>query len=313
MADIVDELSKFGKKLKEVAENYFWADFSVENIPEQVKYRLQQLPEIAQIDFFDRFTEQATKLRKRRNITGVVGGFFLINGGFPITLGCLAYLWHIKETKVPELAESQLRDTIRRYQLTEGYQSPNAPRYKINPTQNPFRQNQDFEKGFDPLNITLENLKTGFLLDYDLRTWQVKSLHQYEWAGGSSERLFKIESVGDSAQLFLRKEGYQLTIQVCRMINIHTIDSNLATEILHNHQPYNIITYEGTTFYKENAKDGILYETQKQNKQRVLLWEYYDGQRKQILRIEQFGKNDFRAMLGKLASEFEFSDILPSS
>jgi len=165
---------------------------------------------------------------------------------------------------------------------------------------------------YDPSSLSLENLKEGYMVDYDLKTWQVTTVRQFDWDTGISAREFKLVSDMESIWIYLFKEGSYLTITVNKPLNIYAIDSNLETEIYHNRRPFNIITYQSIQYYRENALEGYLFNiTTNSTGTKTASWEYYDQERKHYMRIEQQEQKNFRAVVGKIVSPFEFSEILP--
>jgi Domain of unknown function (DUF4178) len=318
--NLLDKTIDLLKEVKKTAAKYLWPEFTPEQLPEHVQQRVETLPQIAQIDFYDNYAERALRLRKKRNMAAIAAGFFFLTGGFPISLGLLAYLWYIKENIVPEEATKVLGKTLVRFQLGASSSASN-PYLGVPPTAKPSpnpinplaskARNID-QAAFDPMNMTLDSLRTAYLLEYDLKTWEVTAHFQYDWTSGRSEKCFKLNSVSEQAVLFLKKEGTETTNLITKQLSIHLLDAQLEGEIVFKSQPYNILKYNDTTYYRENQRDGVLYNvTQKGSGHKLLAWEYYDGQRKEYIRIEQFGRNEFRTYVGRIAETFEFSDILP--
>ncbi len=309
------------KEIGKVADKHFWARFDAEHLPENVQQKVLALPQPAQIDFYDKYSEHTKKLKNRRNMTAIAGTFFLVTGAFPLSIIALGYLWYLKENSLPDTANDVLVKTLGRYRLASGQdfnfpplQNPQKnPSHSPNPQmrQNPFLKDEDF----DPTRLTLENLKMGYLLDYDFKTWEVIGHYIYEWQGYSAEKVFKISTLQEIAFLFMNKEFGDLSVKILQPINIHLIDERLEAEILAKQQPYNILTYEHTPYYRETAKEGFVSELKQRNaagsRNRILVWEYYDGQRRNLIRIEQHGRLDFRCFLGQSIEATEFSDILP--
>ena len=50
------------------------------------------------------------------------------------------------------------------------------------------------EKHYDPLNIKVSDLEKGYLLDYDLETWTVTKMSEYDWGNNFFTREFTIKS-----------------------------------------------------------------------------------------------------------------------
>ena len=46
---------------------------------------------------------------------------------------------------------------------------------------NLFGKKEKKEEEVDPLDIRLTKLKAGYILDYDLSSWEVKEVYNYDW------------------------------------------------------------------------------------------------------------------------------------
>ena len=60
------------------------------------------------------------------------------------------------------------------------------------------------EPSYDPTNISVRDLDMGFVLDYDMKTWVVKGVYDYDWGDNFFTREYKIDS--GEEQLFLSVE-----------------------------------------------------------------------------------------------------------
>ena len=58
----------------------------------------------------------------------------------------------------------------------------------------------------DPLkDLNLSNLKVGYLLDYDMQTWQVEAYHYYDWGNGDITHEWQLKSHDDT--IYLQRES----------------------------------------------------------------------------------------------------------
>ncbi|MDW7690876.1 DUF4178 domain-containing protein [Flammeovirgaceae bacterium SG7u.111] len=165
---------------------------------------------------------------------------------------------------------------------------------------------------YDPTDLTVGNLQTGFLLDYDLKTWEVVNENQFDWYNGQSESEYKITA--DTRQKFLnvRIENGQEVVIDFKIISIYAINNRLEAEITLRNKPANILTFNEMPFYREGmTKEGIFFNiTTKDHGKKIDVWEYFNEARTEVLRIERHGK-DFRTFYGNVVSTLQFSDILP--
>ncbi|WP_020528964.1 DUF4178 domain-containing protein [Flexithrix dorotheae] len=169
-----------------------------------------------------------------------------------------------------------------------------------------------FAPPYDPTQIKVENLKTGFMLDYQFKTWDVTGEFQYDWEDGSTEKNFKIKSGLDTVLINVKPDDQQFKITHFERINFYAISNALEIEIHFRDKPRNIFEFQGEQFYRENTLNGIYFNLSEKNiGTRVKVWEFLNADRNEIIRIEKTGAKEIRTFKGKNISPFEFSEILP--
>ncbi len=315
MEQSLGPLQKAVDFIKRSAEKVFWPNFGRHGLPEVIQMRLETLPEPIQLEYYEDYDAEVTRLRNGRNFTLVAFLLLIITstGGFWAPMGLFMYWLHLKYRKIPDISNRVMQGLQVRYNLQPTRQGATAGTRSYQSTTDPHRSTpRNIVENYDPSNLSIENLKEGYMVDYNLKTWQVTTRRQFDWASGISAREFKLVSDMESIWVYLFKEGNHTTITVSKPLNIYAIDAELETEILHTKRPYNIIHYQSSQFFRENALEGYLFNlTTRSLGIKVNAWEYYDQDRLNYMRIEQQDQRNFRAVVGKLASEFEFTDILP--
>lgn len=326
MSDFTEKLTSLFQQTKAAAEKHIWPNFSVHKLPNAVKHKIESLPALAQTEFYYEYGKSAAKMKKQRNVATILLVISAFNFILPLSAGMLYWLYHIKENRIPLSANKALKRVLLKYRLSSGRTAPSTPNSSLEETLNAMKQRvvppTSFEqpkprpsKVATPENydLTIENLKEGFMLDYNLKTWQVTNVSQYDWENGSVEKEFSLVSGIERASLYLKNESGLVSFVFCKQVNIYAIDENLESEILHKGKPYNILTYEEMPYYRENTNTGLIYNmTNNSSGNKVLGWEYYDGQRQNVIRIEQRGRTDFKTWIGKAVSSYDFTSILPS-
>ena len=177
------------------------------------------------------------------------------------------------------------------------------------------REDDATRTDIDPLaDLTLEKLRPGYLLDYDLKTWTVREHVQYdfdgflvdEWELESDEgevRFLELEDDDGPAWSFSRQgpltalgfeEGGSLTRYIA------TRDD--APELL---------TYEGETYELVEAGPAELVEADG-TRRPLVFWTYtHEEDDERFLAIEQYGEESFDASAGHSVEPYEFDNILP--
>ncbi len=168
------------------------------------------------------------------------------------------------------------------------------------------------EPAYDSTNIKVTDLNKNFIFDYNMTTWIVSAVYEYDWGDNCFSYEFKIESELGISFLSI-EEDESLEMCITNKIKIHHIDENLPNYISQNECPPNKLEYNGKTFYFEEESFG--YFNNCDNKQESWLefieWSYYSKDEKYVLNIEQWGENKFEASYGKVVKEYEITNIYP--
>lgn len=163
----------------------------------------------------------------------------------------------------------------------------------------------------DPItDLVLSNLQVGCFVDYDMKTWEVKACHYYDW--GSGDLSFEWQLTSHDETLFLEREPDDEDYwSVSQKIPISRLMLGLRDQIRANDSPPDTLEFEGTIYYLEETGAGHFHKNREESSIEILKWDYMDESEKKLLSIEQWGEDDFEAFTGKPVEEYQFTDILP--
>ena len=167
---------------------------------------------------------------------------------------------------------------------------------------------------YDPTNIQITDLRVGFFVDYDLKTWEVAEEYEYDW--GDSEFTFEFQLVAGDDMCFLsidKEDG--LTLVISKKIKLNRLDPELSDRIIKKGKPFKKIKYKGTTYYRENEAVGFYRNTattKSEKSQEMIAWDYFDDEEKKTITIEQWEDEFFEASIGIVVPEYEFMNITPA-
>ena len=169
------------------------------------------------------------------------------------------------------------------------------------------------EREYDPTNVRVTHLRENFMLDYDMKTWQVKEMYEYDWGDNCFSWEYKLDSGTDTVFLSVDDDD-ELTLVMSKKIKIGLIDEDVAEEILDTGKPPRRITYKGMTFVRGSESPGFFRDARDSwdDAAEFVSWDYYDEEEKYNLTIERWGEEEFEASFGKYVQEYEFSNILPA-
>ena len=173
-------------------------------------------------------------------------------------------------------------------------------------------RNNKEEKHYDPLNIKVTDLEKGYLLDYDLETWSVIKMAEYDWGNNYFTREFTIESRGKKRFLHVEEEDGELTLTLSEGLKYRKLGSTVIDYIETNGKPPKKITFADMVYYLEEESPGYYRNVDTDNWEELISFYYANEEEDQCLTIEQWDENEFEVSKGKTIQSFEISNILPS-
>ena len=170
---------------------------------------------------------------------------------------------------------------------------------------------------FDPLaDLELENMKLGYLVDYDLKSWEVTARHTYDWGEGGASQEWELRA-GDDLIYLERTADDDAEWCVMRKISFSALGAEGRKSIRDTEDPPESLTYDGTDYELEGDRAGYYHkntfslEDAKGEGLPVIVWDYLDESERGILTIEQWGESEFDAGVGIIVEEYEFTNVLP--
>ena len=163
----------------------------------------------------------------------------------------------------------------------------------------------------DPLaDLVLEKLKVGYLVDYDLQTWQVTSYCRYTFSGrDDSVEEWELASEGEQRYLERADGGWSLS----RKISIGDIDGDIRRHILDHDDPPGRIVFKGTEYHLDASYVGQMFPDGTGAGEDVLRWEFLDEAETSFVGVEQWSETAFAAAAGSVVEDYQFNHILPGS
>ena len=164
----------------------------------------------------------------------------------------------------------------------------------------------------DPLSdLTLPKLKTGYLVDYDMKTWQVTGYNTYDWGSGDMSYEWQLTASDDVIYLERQVDDEDVW-SITRKISFRDLGPGIAEHIQVHEDPPEKITYNGKKYYLDSMAGGTFFKDGTEEGYPLLSWDYEDDSEDYLLNIEQWGENDFAASVGEYVEEYQFSNILPA-
>lgn len=169
------------------------------------------------------------------------------------------------------------------------------------------------ESDYDPLNITVKDLRKGFIFEYDLRQWEVIGESTYDWGDNFFSKEYKITDGKDTFFMSVEEDD-EVEVVLYEKVKVGRLEGDVAGEIIKNQMPPAEIHYNGMVFRRENESPGY-YKDEDAGTDWIefINWQYYDEGEKHVLSIEQWEEKEFEASFGTIIREFEITNVLPGN
>ncbi len=174
-----------------------------------------------------------------------------------------------------------------------------------------FKKKKKDDTVYDGIHdLTLDQIKVGFFLDYDLKTWEVTSYATYDWGHGDFSYEWQIKSAREI--LYLEREtGDEDEWSVSKKVPMGKLGAGIRREIQNQGDPPEEIQFEGRAYYLDESSRGRYRKNGKGSGHEFYVWDYEDDSGDYFLGIEQWDENDFEASAGFSADEYQFTNIIP--
>lgn len=166
---------------------------------------------------------------------------------------------------------------------------------------------------YDVNNIRVTDLRTGWVFDYDLSTWEVLETYEYDWGDETFTLEYKVTD-GKRTSFLSVEEDDELFITFMDKVKIRKIKEDLPEIIRNEDRPPAKIVYNGRIYLQDSETPGYFNDGKsdsKDNWEELMSWNYIDQEDEYALTIEQWDDNEFEAAQGKVLKAFEISNILP--
>jgi len=162
------------------------------------------------------------------------------------------------------------------------------------------------------VNHTVHHLDQGYLFDYDLKTWEVKAVYEYDWGEEHITREYKV-SDGQQTRYLSVEDNDELHLMWSEKVNLRAIQQDLAEYIIKHEAPPERLVYQDKTFFLDEESAGYFKDlaTTVDNWAEFMAWDYEDEKGDYGITIERWDEREFEAAHGKFLEEYEISNILP--
>lgn len=155
------------------------------------------------------------------------------------------------------------------------------------------------------------NMDKGSVFDYDLKSWVVLHVYEYQWQNGGGSVEYLVDCGTEQWFLCIDNDA-DLTISLTQRVKVRVIAPNLPDLIIANEQPPATIHFKDVEYLRDSESVGVFREENGEWAD-LISWDYSDAQGGKLLCVEQWGERDFDAACGIAVKDFQISNILPGS
>lgn len=168
------------------------------------------------------------------------------------------------------------------------------------------------ESYYDSTNIRVNDLDVGFVFEYDLSTWKVDALYEYDWGDNYFTRECKITD-GERTLFLGMEEDDELILTMGQKISLAKLGAKAVDKLMNDQKPPKTIDFEGETFIRTEKAPGYFHDTAKDDFawEEFICWDYENEAGTKQLSIEQWGDQEFEASVASYIKEYQISNILP--
>jgi len=173
------------------------------------------------------------------------------------------------------------------------------------------KKDKTAEPEIDPLkDLVLAKLRVGYLVDYDLKTWQVTAYNRYRFNDGATTEEWELTAGREKRYLELSQDDGDVWC-LARKVPIGALEGNVRNHIIEHDDPPDQVIHQGTTYYLDSSVGGKMFAGGGGAGQELIKWEFIDEDDENFLTVEQWGETEFEASAGTYVEDYQFTNILP--
>lgn len=168
------------------------------------------------------------------------------------------------------------------------------------------------EPDYDITNLKITDLNEGFVIDYDLKSWVVKEVYEYDWGKNNFTREYLLDAGDEVVYLSVAEEG-QLHLTVTKPIKIQKLGDGLRDKIRRTESAPDQLEYDGITYYLDEDSAGHFHDITKgtDDWEELISYDYLNEEETHCLSITQWDERNFEASAGIVIKEHQISSIMP--
>ncbi|MEQ8239880.1 MAG: DUF4178 domain-containing protein [Cyclobacteriaceae bacterium] len=166
---------------------------------------------------------------------------------------------------------------------------------------------------YDVTNLSVKDLDVGFVFDYDMKSWIVKEVLEYDWGNNNFTREYKVDS-GDEVRFLEVEDDDELFIVLSNSISLRKIEEDVAEKIRKKGKSHKKIQFEEETYFLEEESAGYFKSAAKKGDdwEEFITWQYLNEEETRVVSLTQWDEQNIEASAGIVVKPYQISNITPS-
>ncbi|MFY0601778.1 MAG: DUF4178 domain-containing protein [Cyclobacteriaceae bacterium] len=167
------------------------------------------------------------------------------------------------------------------------------------------------EPEYDITNLSVKDLNVGFIFDYDMKSWVVKEVYEYDWGDHNFSKEYKVDSGDEVGFLGVEDDG-DIVLTMAKSLKIRKIEENVFEAITEKKAP-DKIHLDGKVYYLHSDSAGYFRDCAKKEKEweELIAYEYLDEDEENFISLTQWDDRTVEASSGIVLEQYKVSNIIP--
>ncbi len=176
---------------------------------------------------------------------------------------------------------------------------------------------EDERPTIDPIaDLVVEKLRVGYLVDYDMRTWQVTDHQLYRFNDGRTAEEWELTEGREKAYLEVSRGDDGHSWSLSKTIPIGSLGGGTPSHGVREHvveyeDPPHEIDWQEKRYFLEGSVGGSMTPFSGGIAKQFVVWEFVDEGDESFVSIQQWGEREVTAASGFYVEDYQFSNILP--
>lgn len=165
-------------------------------------------------------------------------------------------------------------------------------------------------KGGSTVDFTVKDIKKGFIVEYDLKSWEAIEEYEYDWGGNYKGKEWTLFDGKNELYLYYASFPSE-EISVSTRMNMLKELPDLRSDVFDKDEPRTSFAYGGKQWSIVDESPGLMINSDTKEEQEIVSWTFDDQNESEFITVVRNGEKSVDAYKGKYIKNYEVSNILP--